>query len=127
MDFCKTYKQIVKRALKFLKIARKEGLLALESYLEEKKINERDVFEYGMRLVIDGTNYEIIDKILSNIIKQEKDETLSYLMSIQKDAVYSLCHGVPLGVLIALMNSQTDLSLSEDLFYVKFITGKILP
>jgi hypothetical protein len=38
-------------------------LLALEDELDQKKINDRDIFAYGIRFVADGTDAEIIEKI----------------------------------------------------------------
>lgn len=69
-EFERKYKEIVGRALKYSEMSRREGLLALEEESDQGKIDERDIFDYGLRFVIDGTDAEIIEKILSNIIKQ---------------------------------------------------------
>jgi chemotaxis protein MotA len=113
-DFIKEYNNIVERALAFSEKARREGLLALEDELDREKINERDVFEYGLRFVVDGIDYEIIEKILSNIIKQEKDEYGYTLKTIQKEAVLMMQEGTNPSVLHVVLNSYTDITLKED-------------
>ncbi|MDR0475344.1 MAG: hypothetical protein LBH43_16940, partial [Treponema sp.] len=89
-EFVKKYYEIAERALRFNKKARREGLLALEDETDQEKINERDIFEYGMRFVTDGMDREIINDVLSNIINHEKDENMCILKNIQKEAVLSI-------------------------------------
>jgi flagellar motor component MotA len=113
-EFVKKYYDIARRAMEFSEKARREGLLALEGKLDHKKINDRDVFEYGIRFVIDGTDQGLIDRILSNIINQEKDENLRTLKTIQKEAVLRIQDGMNPRQLFALLNSYTDISLRED-------------
>jgi flagellar motor component MotA len=113
-EFAKKYYDIAKRAMEFSEKARREGLLALEEETDEERINDRDVFEYGIRFVIDGTDQEVIDKILSNIINQEKDESMRTLQSIQKEAVLRIQSGENPRLLGALLNSYTDISLREQ-------------
>jgi flagellar motor component MotA len=67
-----------------------------------------------MRFVVDGTDREILDNILSNIINQEKDEQLRVLKNIQKAAVLSIQAGDNSRILYAWLNSFTDISLNED-------------
>jgi flagellar motor component MotA len=113
-EFVKKYYDIAMRAMEFSEKARREGLLALEEETDEERINDRDVFEYGIRFVIDGTDQEVIDKILSNIINQEKDENMRILKSIQKEAVLRIQSGENPRLLGALLNSYTDISLREQ-------------
>jgi len=113
-EFIKKYYDIVKRAMEFSEKARREGLLALEEKFDKEKINDRDVFEYGIRFVIDGTDQRLIDKILSNIINQEKDENMRTLKTIQKEAVLRIQSGENPRLLYYLLNSYTNISLRED-------------
>ena len=113
-EFVEQYNAIVGKALKSAKKARREGLLALEEVLEKEKIEGRDIFDYGLRFVIDGTEASYIDEILSNIINQEKDEQLRTLMIIQKRAVLSIQAADNLRPLYPLLNSFTDIPLNED-------------
>jgi flagellar motor component MotA len=112
--FVNKYNEIVKRALDFSDKSRRYGLLSLEDELDDGKIEERDIFEYGLQFVIDGTIKERIEKILSNIIKQEKDEHKIVLMNIQKEAVLLIQEGVNSEILFAVLNSYTNILLKED-------------
>jgi len=105
--------EIIDRAMTFSKIARREGLLHLEERLDLEKVDSRDIFEYGMRFAVDGTDHELIDKILSNIVNQEKDEELKILKTMQKEAVLSLQRGDNSYILLAIMNSYTDIPRTD--------------
>jgi flagellar motor component MotA len=113
-EFVEEYYKIAEKALHSADKARREGLLALEDELDLKAVGRRDIFEYGLRFVVDGIDSEMIDTILSNIIKQEKDEQLRILKSIQKEAVLHIQSGTSPRLLYALLNSFTDISLNED-------------
>jgi flagellar motor component MotA len=116
VEFVEKYFNIVEKALRGSDTVRKEGLLALEEEIDQEKVNERDIFEYGLRFVLDGYDPEIIDKILSNIIKQEKDEQLRILKNIQKEAVLGIQERIHPRILYSLLNSFTDISLNEQPF-----------
>jgi flagellar motor component MotA len=113
-EFVKRYYEVSGRALAMAEKARREGLLVLEEELDQETIDNRDIFEYGLRFVVDGMDREIIDKILSNIIKQEKDEQAQQLKNIQKEAVLMIQEGLNPELLYVLLNSYTDISLKED-------------
>jgi flagellar motor component MotA len=113
-EFVEKYNTIVGKALENAKKARREGLLALEEELDKEKIDSRDIFEYGLRLVVDGTDGSLINEILSNIVNQEKDEQLRTLMNIQKRAVLSIQAGDNPRITYALLNSLVDIPLNED-------------
>jgi flagellar motor component MotA len=98
----------------FSEKSRRQGLLALEEEISQERLDERDIFEYGIRFVVDGTDREVIEKILSNIIKQEKDENMRILKTIQKEAVLMIQEGINQRPLYALLNSYTDITLKED-------------
>jgi flagellar motor component MotA len=115
-EFVEQYYKIVERALYCSQKARREGLLALEddySY-EEEKLNERDIFEYGLLFVTDGTDLEIIRDILSNIIRQEKDEYIVKLKNIQLAAVLSIQAGDNPRIMYYRLNSFTDIPLNDE-------------
>jgi flagellar motor component MotA len=113
-DFIKEYNTIVGRILALSEKARREGLLALEEKSDQEKINERDIFDYGIRFVIDGVDKETVEKILSNIINQEKDEYMHILKTIQKEAVLMIQDGTNPRIMYAVLNSYTDITLKED-------------
>jgi flagellar motor component MotA len=115
-EFNQAFYEILKRALTFAELARNEGLLALEGHIDHKKVYQRDIFEYGMRFTIDGTDRSIIDKILSNIIKQEKNEMKALLKTIQKEAVLLIQVGYNPRIVATHLNSYTDLPLDDPSF-----------
>jgi flagellar motor component MotA len=114
---------IVRRAFAFSDKTRREGLLLIEDILDKEKIGDRDIFEYGMRFVVDGTDGEMIEKILFNIIKQEKDENMYILKTIQKEAVLGIQAGDNQRTMYALLNSCTDITIREDKMN-KFVEDK---
>lgn len=106
----------IDRALTASVIARREGLLALEDSLDNDKVASRDIFDYGLRFVIDGTDYTFIDKILSNIINQEKDEYQLLFKTMQKEAVLAIQEGLNPRMIACLLNSYTDIPMSDPVF-----------
>jgi flagellar motor component MotA len=113
-EFVEKYTEIVCRALHCHEKARTEGLLALEGEFYQEKIDARDIFEYGLQFTIDGIEGKIIDKILSNIIKQEKDEDMRTLKTIQKEAVLMIREGYNPRIFYQVLNSYTDITIKED-------------
>ncbi|MDR3020249.1 MAG: hypothetical protein LBU66_05025 [Treponema sp.] len=113
-DFFKAYSEIVNTALSFAERARREGLLTLDDDIDRKKEEERDIFHFGLRFVVDGTDQEIINKILTNIIEQEKDGYSLMLKKIQKEAVLCIQNGFNPRLMYYLLNSYTDISIKED-------------
>jgi flagellar motor component MotA len=108
------YTNVVQRALNCSERARREGLLALEEEITDEKVEERDIFEYGLRFVVDGTDNEMVEKILSNIIEQEEDKQMKILKTIQKEAVLMIQAGINRRLFYALLNSYTDIALKDD-------------
>jgi flagellar motor component MotA len=112
-EFTEAYFSFFDRAYSMSEKSRREGLLILEDFIDYKKVDDRDIFEYGMRFVIDGTDTMFIDKLLSNIIKQEKDIYKSLLMTIKKEAVLAIQEGWNHRMFAHLLSSYTNFPLSE--------------
>ena len=115
-EFTKNFCDIFRRAMFLCAKAQSEGLLSLEDVWNEEKSDNRDILEYGLRLVIDGTEDSIINKILSNIINQEQDEQKHTLKTIQKEAVLAIQSRYHPRVFAFLLNSYTDIPLSDPEF-----------
>jgi len=98
----------VYRICKLSEKARREGLLALEDDIDEGKERRRDVFEYGMRFMVDGTDAHVIDDILSNLIALERDEKTRRLKQMQKEAVLSIQCGENMRILLLKQISFVD-------------------
>ena len=112
-EFVKAFYNAAGRALFFSEKARHNGLLSLEDDIDIEKAVDGDVFELGMRYVVDGVNPEEIKKILSILAQQEKDEYVSLLKTIQKEAALAIQSGLNTGLLILMLYSYTDISLSD--------------
>ena len=114
-EFKQAFYDVFKLAMALAEKSRREGLLSLEEDIEKNqaKINERDVFFYGLRFTIDGMDKEVIEKLLLNLINQEKDEYLHLLKTIQKEAVLSIQCGDNPRITLALLNSYTDIPLND--------------
>jgi flagellar motor component MotA len=122
-EFVDKYTEIAGLALQYSEKARREGLLALEEDTDQEKFDERDVFECGLRLIVDGTDAEFVEKILSNIVKQEKDEDMAILKNIQKEAVLMIQEGVHPRLVCLALNSYTNIAIKDDKIY-KMVENK---
>jgi flagellar motor component MotA len=112
-EFVDSFYVVLERSIALSVKARHEGLLALEDIIDKEKANNRDIFEYGMRISIDGIDCEIIEEILSNIVCQEKDEYTRLLKTIQKKAVLMIQSGCNPYILAHVLNSFTDIPVTD--------------
>jgi flagellar motor component MotA len=119
-DFVKEYHEIIERALKLAEKARREGLLVIEEFIDENKYNQRDVMELGLRLIIDGVDSEMINKILSNIVNLETDNDIKVLKTIKKEAVLSMQAGDNPRLMTLLLNSYVN---TENEYAMKQYNG----
>jgi flagellar motor component MotA len=117
-EFVNEYTEVAWLALRLSMKARREGLLALEEELENID-DEWKLLLVGLRLVVDGTDEKIVDKILSNKIKQEKDEYTAKLKTIQKEAVLMIQEGLNPRLLYYVLNSYTGIPFKEDEVFKK--------
>jgi flagellar motor component MotA len=112
-EFEREYRAIMDRALQLSEKGRREGLLAIEEDIDREKAKQRDILEYGMCFVIDGTDGSFIDRILSNITNLETDADRRLLKTIQKEAVLAIQEGHNPRLLIALLNSHVSFGIEE--------------
>ena len=120
-EFIREAALFIEKADRSLEKARKEGLLALEEDIDETLARERDIFEYGIRWVVDGTDNEIVDKILSNIISHYSDFFDALLRKIQKEAVLSIQSGDNPRIMLTNMSSLIN---NEDLLEIEKLIPK---
>jgi hypothetical protein len=128
-EFITGYYKFSARAIKLAEKARREGLLMLEKEIDYDKYNQRDIFEYSLRFVVDGTDAVIIRDIIEIIIKQEEDKYARRLMEIKGEAVLSIQAGYNTRIIAYKLNAFTDLTLTDDPIIQKFVdemdnTGK---
>ena len=112
-EFDTKYNSIMEKAFFYSETTRCEGLLAAEEFIEEKKCLQRDIFEYGMRLVLDGTESRIVDKVLTNIINLETDNDERKLKNIQKEAVLSIQNGDNPYILMLILSSFVNIEIGD--------------
>jgi len=113
-EFVERAVRIVRRAAEFNENAKRKGLLALEGDIDADKLARRDIFEYGMRLFVDGTDLETLQKILSNLVAHETDEDAKRLKRMQCEAALGVWAGENTRVLsIKLLGFMKD-SEKED-------------
>ena len=113
-EFIKAYHDFIDTALGAAAKARREGLLALDGDVDREKAGQRDIFHYGLQFAVDGAASEIIDKIITNIAAQEKDEYTRLLKTIQKEAVMCIQQGYNPNLLHCVLNSYTDLPIKDE-------------
>jgi flagellar motor component MotA len=114
-EFVKEYKETVNRIFVLSEKARREGLLATEELIDENKYNQRDILEFGLRLVVDGTDAGIIDRILTNIINLEADSNKKLLQTIRKEAVLRIQEGLNPRLLKLILNSYVNIEVEETM------------
>jgi flagellar motor component MotA len=112
-EFEKEYNAVMKRIFFLSEKARREGLLALEALIDENKYIQRDILEYGLRLIVDGTDGQLVNKILTNIVELETDKEKKVLKNIQKEAVAGIQEGYNPRLLLMLLNSYVNIGIED--------------
>jgi len=121
-EFIAEYCKVSDRAIYLSKKARRLGLLSMEDEIDSEKENQRDILEYGLRFVVDGTDALIIRDLLENIIKQEEDKYIRRLMKIKLEAVISIQIGDNPRITVLKLNSFTNLTLKDDPVIRKYMS-----
>ena len=106
---------LIKRAVELSEIARREGFLALEEHIDCKGIAARDVFEYGLPLVIDGWDAVNITKILDNLIEHETDPVRKNIAMAKKKAILSIYNGDNPRLLIGMLCAFFDEGIETEI------------
>ncbi|MCL2267548.1 MAG: hypothetical protein FWC17_07265, partial [Treponema sp.] len=116
----KHLEQTILKAIALSEKTRREGLLAAEDELYDLDESGLDILSYGMRLAVDGTDSQLIEKILTNMISRENDEKAKLLKIIQKEAVLCIQCGYNTRILAFKLLSYLEENES------RVIEGKIL-
>jgi len=104
-EFIKETAYVINRAYEFADKARREGLLALEDELEDL---DDEFLKQGLRLVVDGTDHDIINYILSNHINIEQNEYRKRIKKIMKEAVLNIQMGNNSKLIVHTLISYLD-------------------
>ena len=114
-EFVEKYRETVNRIFILAEKARREGLLAVEETVDENKYNQRGILEFGLRLIIDGTDSSIIERILTNIINLETDCNKKILQTIEKEGVLGIQEGMNPRLLKVILNSYVNIDVEETM------------
>jgi flagellar motor component MotA len=83
----------IKRVHKINEIYCRDSILGIEQSLNNDGIVARDVFEYGLSLIVIGIDYKDIDNILTMLIAHESDPVRKNLSLAKKEAVKMIYEG----------------------------------
>ena len=83
----------IKRAIEIHKMDRDEGIVGIEKRLDRDGIAAKDVFEYGISLLVIGMDYKDIDKYMTILTDRETDPVRKNFSLAKKEAVRMLYEG----------------------------------
>jgi flagellar motor component MotA len=106
-DFIHCYYHIVRKTYEFSEKCRAEGLLALEDWLED--MGNNDLFKYGLRLVVDGNDAEVLRDLLLNVLEREHDPYKRILKEIQIEAILSIQAGDNPYIMLLKLDTMVDI------------------
>jgi len=95
----------MKRAIEISEISRREGWLEVEKHLDNEGIAAKDIFEYGLPMVIDNWDFKDIEKDLILLIARETDPVRKNLALAKKDALRMISEGYNTRILIILLEA----------------------
>lgn len=110
-DFFKSYKNFILCAKRLSEKTRREGILSLEDEIEDF---DDENFKMGLRLLVDGIDYNTTDEIFSNLISYEKDEFVNRMLTIQKRTILGLYRGENTRILYLVLKSYANLTPDEN-------------
>jgi len=74
-------------------LSHRENWLEIEKKLDKECIAARDVFEYGLFLMVECWNYKDIEKVLTILVNNETDPARKNFALAKKDAVRMIYEG----------------------------------
>ncbi len=98
--------EVIEKMVKYAERARREGMLALE----EDSENETDPFlRKGLRLAVDGTDPQLLEKILETDVEQLENRHANGANVLSTGGTFAPAFGM-IGTLIGLVNMLANLS-----------------
>lgn len=98
--------ELIKMFMEWASITRREGLLALESKVDE--ISD-DFLRSGMRMIIDGNDQEFVQDVLTEDIAATEERHKAGAMIFSQAGMYAPTLGV-LGAVVGLIAALSDMS-----------------
>jgi len=105
--------RFIKRAVETLEIYKKELLPGLEKHLDNDGIMARDVFEYGLCLMVECWNNKEIDKFLTMLIANEADPVRKNLALAKKEAIKMFYYGETASTFLSTLLAYFDDEITE--------------
>jgi hypothetical protein len=123
-DFVKEYTDLVERGFLLIEKATSDGILSIEEMIDEEKFVQRDVFEYGLKLICEGLDYEFINMVLTNIVELEADEKKKLFKKIQKEAALAILVGSHKKEFLIILNSFVNIDVENTMRKYKDLCKK---
>jgi hypothetical protein len=112
-EFKAEYNGILGRALAVNEKMRRYGIESLEENIDKDKCEKKDVFEYGLRLTVDGKEPKEMESVLNGIVNKETDKDKKKLLEIKKDAILAIREEWNTRLLLLLINSHVSLEIHD--------------
>jgi flagellar motor component MotA len=103
----------IRKALKYLDKACREGLESIKDYLDEELISKKDMFEYGLSLMFKGVDGKMLKTTLECELGKNANIISRDLYLAQIDAVLSIQRGDNPRILLALLLSHFEDDISD--------------
>ena len=81
--------------------------------IDKDKYHKRGIIDLGLRLLIDGTDSQFINKILTNIVNLETDNDRKILKTIEKEGILGIQEGLNKRLLLLLLNSYVNVGIED--------------
>jgi Leucine-rich repeat (LRR) protein/flagellar motor component MotA len=104
----------IRRALEISETVRREGWLEIEKHLDNDGIAAKDIFEYGLSIMIENWDFEDVDKDLTLMISREPDPVRKNLAMAKKDALRMIHEGYSPYVLKLMLAAYFDNEVTKD-------------
>jgi flagellar motor component MotA len=121
--FCNSYYRMVETILRLSEKGKREGLLALEDDLDDLA---EGFFYTCIRLIVDGTDKDILKSIMTIKIEREHDYYRKILMNVALEGVLCIQAGSPLYHIVFFLSSLVDIKDNLlDTACAKYLTGDV--
>ena len=104
----------IKRAFQISEMARSEGWLEIEKHLDNEGIAAKDIFEYGLSIMIENWDFEDVDKDLTLLIAREPDPVRKNLAMAKKDALRMIHEGYNSRILKLMLAAYFNDEVMKD-------------
>ena len=95
-------------------MARREGFLEIDKRLDKDGIAKRDIFEYGLPMVVDNWDWKDIDKELSLLIDRETVPVRKNFSLAKKHALRMIMEGYNTRILLLMLAAYFDEEVTRE-------------